>query len=191
MVVFWVRKKITRHLSHGVWLQKEWLFFLTFIGVQLLYDVVLVSAVQQSESMVCLYRPALFWICFPLRSLNWLFLKERSSLEWTIISKSPESSMEGLPSPNQAWGSPLRPAFCSIPVHGSEWWVQQGTLCWTTTNTILLSEILALHFPKCTHIPPNPTVLWSYPWWIPLFLSTKVINLVLYKMKILSFAPRE
>ena len=35
-------------------------FFLTFIGVQLLYNVVLVSAVQQSESMVCLYRPALF-----------------------------------------------------------------------------------------------------------------------------------
>ena len=35
-------------------------FSLTFIGVQLLYNVVLVSAVQQSESMVCLYRPALF-----------------------------------------------------------------------------------------------------------------------------------
>ena len=34
--------------------QKVKLFFFFFIGVQLLYNVVLVSAVQQSESVTCI-----------------------------------------------------------------------------------------------------------------------------------------
>ena len=35
--------------------QKVKLFFFFFIGVHLLYNVVLVSAVQQSESVTCIY----------------------------------------------------------------------------------------------------------------------------------------
>ena len=36
----------------------------------LLYNVVLVSAVQRSESALCLRLPPLFWIFFPFRSLK-------------------------------------------------------------------------------------------------------------------------
>ena len=45
-------------------------FFLFKIltGVQLLCSAVLVSAVQQSESALCIHTSALFWISFPLRS---------------------------------------------------------------------------------------------------------------------------
>ena len=39
-----------------------------FIGVQLLYNVLLVSAVQQSESVVRVYISTLFQISFPFRS---------------------------------------------------------------------------------------------------------------------------
>ena len=48
-----------------------------FIGVWLLYDVVLVSAVQQSESAACKHRSLLFWISFPFRSPQSI---EKSSL---------------------------------------------------------------------------------------------------------------
>ena len=41
---------------------------LTFIGVELLYYVVLVSAVQQSESAIRMYIFPLFWISFSFRS---------------------------------------------------------------------------------------------------------------------------
>ena len=43
-------------------------YFLIFIGVQLLYNVVLVSAVQQSESAICIHISPVFWISFPFRS---------------------------------------------------------------------------------------------------------------------------
>ena len=48
------------------------IFFLLFlklilIGVQLLYNVVLVSAVQQSESTIHIHISLLFWISFPFR----------------------------------------------------------------------------------------------------------------------------
>ena len=36
-------------------------FLLIFIGVQLLYNVVLVSAVQQNESVICIYISPLFF----------------------------------------------------------------------------------------------------------------------------------
>ena len=45
-----------------------YLFILIFIGVSLLYNVVLVSAVQQSESAIRIHIPSLFWISFPFRS---------------------------------------------------------------------------------------------------------------------------
>ena len=41
---------------------------LTFIGVELLYYVVIVSVVQQSESAVHMYIVPRFWISFSLRS---------------------------------------------------------------------------------------------------------------------------
>ena len=39
-----------------------------FNRVQLLYNVVLVSAVQQSESATCIHGSSLFWISIPFRS---------------------------------------------------------------------------------------------------------------------------
>ena len=42
--------------------------FLIFIAVQLLYNVVLVSAVQQSESAVRIHIAPVFWISFTFRS---------------------------------------------------------------------------------------------------------------------------
>ena len=42
--------------------------FKIFIGLSLLYDVVLVSAVQQSESATRIHVSPLFWISFPFRS---------------------------------------------------------------------------------------------------------------------------
>ena len=43
-------------------------FKLIFIGIQLLYNVVLVPTVQQNES--CVHISPLFWISFPFRSLQ-------------------------------------------------------------------------------------------------------------------------
>ena len=43
-------------------------FKLIFIRVELLYNVVLVSAVQQSESAIRIHISPLFWISFPFRS---------------------------------------------------------------------------------------------------------------------------
>ena len=43
-------------------------FKLIFIGVWLLYNVVLVAAVEQSESVTRILIYPLFWISFPLRS---------------------------------------------------------------------------------------------------------------------------
>ena len=40
---------------------------LIFIGVQLLYNVVFVSTVQQSESTICIHISPLFWISFSFR----------------------------------------------------------------------------------------------------------------------------
>ena len=59
------------------------LFFLFFIGVQLLYNVVLVSAVQQSESAICIHISTLFWISFPFRSPQ---STEQSSVCYTVGS---------------------------------------------------------------------------------------------------------
>ena len=43
------------------------IFLLIFIAVELLYDVVLLSSVQQSESAVCIHISPCFWISFPFR----------------------------------------------------------------------------------------------------------------------------
>ena len=42
--------------------------FINFIGLQLLYNVVLVSTVQQSELAVCVHITPLFWLSFLFRS---------------------------------------------------------------------------------------------------------------------------
>ena len=39
-----------------------------FIGVQLLYNVLSISGVQQSGSAICIHISLLFWISFPFRS---------------------------------------------------------------------------------------------------------------------------
>ena len=46
------------------------LFFHIFIGVQLIYNVVLVSGEQQSESVIHMHISTLFQIIFPYRSLQ-------------------------------------------------------------------------------------------------------------------------
>ena len=48
----------------------SYFFKLIFIGVQLIYNVVLVSAVQQSESVIHLHISILFQILFPHRLLK-------------------------------------------------------------------------------------------------------------------------
>ena len=60
------------------------IFFISkhfFIGVQLLYNVVLISTVQQSESAICIHISSLFWISFPFRSPQ---RTEQSSLCYTV-----------------------------------------------------------------------------------------------------------
>ena len=54
-----------------------------FIGVQFLYNAVSVSAVQQSESAICIHIYPLFWISFPFRSPQ---STEQSSLCYTVGS---------------------------------------------------------------------------------------------------------
>ena len=58
-------------------------FKLIFVGGQLLYNVVLVSAVQQSASAVRIHISPLFWISFPFRSPQSI---EQSSLCYTAGS---------------------------------------------------------------------------------------------------------
>ena len=57
--------------------------FSSLIGVQLLYNVVLVSAVQQSESAIHIHISPSFWISFPFRSPQ---TTEQSSLYYTFCS---------------------------------------------------------------------------------------------------------
>ena len=55
------------------WSQDSWIsffFFLIFIGVELTYNVVLVSGIQQSESVIHIHISILFQILFPYRSLQ-------------------------------------------------------------------------------------------------------------------------
>ena len=61
----------TTYTSHRTWLRVRSPIFLSliiFIGVQLLYNIVLVSTVQQSESATYIRICPLFWISFPSRS---------------------------------------------------------------------------------------------------------------------------
>ena len=57
--------------------------FFFLIGIYLLYNVVLVSAVQQSESVTCVHVPLLPWISFPFKSAQ---STEWSSLCYTVDS---------------------------------------------------------------------------------------------------------
>ena len=57
------------------------LFYIIFIGVQLIYNVVLVSGVQQSESAIHIHISTLFQILFPYRSLQSI---EQSSLCYAV-----------------------------------------------------------------------------------------------------------
>ena len=59
------------------------LFLLICIGVQLLYNFVLVSVVQQSEFGICIHTSLLFWIYFPFRSPQSI---EQSSLCYIVGS---------------------------------------------------------------------------------------------------------
>ena len=52
-------------------------FFLNVIGVELIYNVVLVSGVQQSASVIHIHIFILFQILFPYRSLQ--------SIEWSSL----------------------------------------------------------------------------------------------------------
>ena len=70
--------------SPNHWTAREhpyFLFYFIFIGVQLIYNVVLVSGVQQSESVIHIHISTLFQILFPYRSLQRI---EQSSLCYTV-----------------------------------------------------------------------------------------------------------
>ena len=64
-------------------LSKTLPFKLIFIGVQLLYNVVLISAGPQSESVIHVHTSTPFWISFPFRSPQ---STEQSSLSSTVCS---------------------------------------------------------------------------------------------------------
>ena len=59
------------------------MFFKNFVGVQLLYNVVLVSIVQQNESAICIIYIPSFGISFLYRSPQSI---EQSSLSYTVGS---------------------------------------------------------------------------------------------------------
>ena len=93
-----------------LFLQKKNGFFkLIFIGVQLLYNVVLVSAVQQSESAICIHISPLFWISFPFSSpqsteqssLCYIVGSHQLSVLYIVVyicqSQSPNSSHPSFP----------------------------------------------------------------------------------------------
>ena len=44
------------------------ILFKNYLGIQLVYNVLLASSAQQSEYAVCLHSSLLFWISFPFRS---------------------------------------------------------------------------------------------------------------------------
>ena len=70
--------------GHYVWLSLIFFFQKIFlIGVQLFYNVVLVSTVQRSESAICIHISPLFWISFPFKSSQNI---EQSSLCYTVGS---------------------------------------------------------------------------------------------------------
>ena len=69
------------HCLHSP-VNEDTLFFI-FVGVQLLYYVVLVSAVQQSKSVICIHMSTLFQISFPFRSPE---NSEQSFLSYTVGS---------------------------------------------------------------------------------------------------------
>ena len=99
------------------------LFFLLFkkifIGVQLLYNTVLVYNVQQSESAICIHTSPLFWISFSFRSpqsteqssLCYAVGSHQLSILYIVVyicqSQSPKSS-HTLPFP------PWYPYICSL-----------------------------------------------------------------------------
>ena len=58
-----------------------YIYIIIFIAVQLIYNVVLVSGVQQSESVMHIHIPTLFEILFPCRSLQSI---EQCSLCYTV-----------------------------------------------------------------------------------------------------------
>ena len=55
--------------TNNCWTKKKY-FKINFIGVQLIYNVVLVSAVQQSESVMHIHVFTLFQIIFPYKLLK-------------------------------------------------------------------------------------------------------------------------
>ena len=65
------------------WLSILFIFSINFIGVQFIYNVVLVSAVQQSQSVVHLQISTPFQILFPYKSLQ---STEQSSLCYAVGS---------------------------------------------------------------------------------------------------------
>ena len=64
--------------------------FLDFIGMQFIYNVVLVSAVQQSESIIHIHISILFQILFPYRSLQRI---EQGSLCYIKCSRQPPTDV--------------------------------------------------------------------------------------------------
>ena len=88
-IFLYIQHSIVNYKHDVVYCFPQWLFafiltsLLIFIGVQLLYNIVLVSTVQQSESAICIHISTLFQIPFPYRSLQSI---EQSSLCYTAGS---------------------------------------------------------------------------------------------------------
>ena len=75
IMLFWNMYILTETVKNEKFLR------IIFIGVQLPHSVVLVSGVQQSESVIYIHIPAFFQILFPQRSLQSI---EQSSLCFTV-----------------------------------------------------------------------------------------------------------
>ena len=69
--------------SHFVIVVAKWVTFLkNFTGVQLIHSVVLVSGIQQSESIIHIHLSALFLDSFPIQAIT---ERDQSSL-WKLVT---------------------------------------------------------------------------------------------------------
>ena len=122
----------------------QWIFLHYFIGVQLLYNVVLISTVQQSESVIPVCISSLFGASFPFRSILWSFAIE---LEWSQIQFHPLSSVQPFTSV-----APAVSGTCPPQVHSLFLWAEpsthQASIPSLPISSLLFSTIPSYFLPK-------------------------------------------
>ena len=100
----------------------------------MLYNVVFISAVQQSESVICIHIFPLFWISFPFRSPQ---STELSFLCYTIGLHLVISFIHSITS-----------VYMSIPIHGSIYLVIGIGLCEIFKTSLLLTFFSSVQFSR-------------------------------------------